>query len=384
MTRGLETSSILSRIQYSIKLGLVGDALALGGHYEYDAKKIKASGGYADYAKPGEANNGIGWGTANYHPGKIAGDMTDAGEVAVMLLKNIAQDRSYSFDSYAAFWKRQIDEGYGSCNFQSVGRDATGCPPGLKPGYINGGSRRTLQALASNPNAKGDTRKALAANVNCLVAATHFLPLFLLAGDSKPDEENLVEDSKSTIYISHNNPDPLAACEFLTRTLYRMFYSNMALNEALQDSAARMNHKLISKWLLDAQNKVIEATAPDSALSKEEFVDDIAITSMSRLWDIGKSEPIKIGKASPTEGALPSALYFSLKYKDDIEAGLIANANCGGDSAARGIVIGMLLGAQSNVVQLPPTHRWMTGLNMMKDVEDLMEKLVPISSSKEL
>lgn len=384
VARGSGTGSILSRIQYSIKLGLVGDALSLGGHYEYDAKKIKASGGYADYAKPGEANNGIGWGTANYHPGKVAGDMTDAGEVAVMLLKNIVQDGSYSFNSYAAFWKREIDEGYGSCNFQSVGRDATGCPPGLKPGYINGGSRRTLQALVSNPNAKGDARKALAANVNCLVAATHFLPLFLLAGDSIPDEENLVEDSKSTVYISHNNPDPLAACEFLTRTLYRMFYSNMALHEALQDSAARMNHKLISKWLLDAQNKVIEATAPDSALSKEEFVDDIAITSMSRLWDIGKSEPIKIGKASPTEGALPSALYFALKYKDDIEAGLIANANCGGDSAARGIVIGMLLGAQSNVAQLPSTHRWMTGLNMMKDVEDLMEKLVPISSSKEL
>jgi hypothetical protein len=35
---------------------------------------------------------------------------------------------------------------------------------------------------------------------------------------------------------------------------------------------------------------------------------------MARLWDVGKSEPIKVGKASPTEGALPSALYFALKY----------------------------------------------------------------------
>lgn len=373
----LETNSksILSRIQYSFKLGLIGDALSLGGHYEYDAKKIKKMGGYSNYAKPGEDNNGVGWGTANYHPGKIAGDITDTGEVAVMLLKNIVEDKAYTFDSYAAFWKKQIDEGYGSCNFQSVGRDAKECPPGTKPGYINGGSRRTLQMLAQYPNAKGDARKQLASNANCIFGATHFLPLFLLYGNNKPNEENLVEDAKSTSYISHNNPDPIAAAEFLTRTLYRMFYQNMNLPEALNDSAAKMNHNLISKWLKDAQNKVIEATDPNSALSKEEFVDDISITTMSRLWDVGRSEPIKIGKASPTEGALPSALYFSLKYKDDIEAGLIANANCGGDSAARGIVIGMLLGAQNNLEEFPSTHRWISGLNMMKEVENLMEKL---------
>jgi ADP-ribosylglycohydrolase len=383
IVRGAETisNSILSRIQYSFKLGLIGDALSLGGHYEYDAKKIKKRGGFSDYAKPGEDNNGIGWGTANYHPGKIAGDMTDAGEVAVMLLKNLVEEKSYSFDSFASFWKKQIDEGYGSCNFQSVGRDAKECPKGLKPGYINGGSRRTLQSLAYNPNAKGNERKALASNANCLFGATHFLPIFLLSGDTTPDEEKLVQDAISTSYISHNNPDPIAAAEFLTRTLYRMFYQNMALPQALQNSATRMNHHLINKWLLDAQNKVIEATDPNSALSKEEFVDDISITSMSRLWDVGRSEPIKIGKASPTEGALPSALYFSLKYKDNVEAGLIANANCGGDSAVRGIVIGMLLGAQTNVEQLPRTHRWMTGLNMMKEVETLMEKLSTMQKS---
>lgn len=27
----------------------------------------------------------------------------------------------------------------------------------------------------------------------------------------------------------------------------------------------------------------------------QEFVDDLAMTSMARLWDVGKSEPIKAG-----------------------------------------------------------------------------------------
>lgn len=36
-----------------------------------------------------------------------------------------------------------------------------------------------------------------------------------------------------------------------------------------------------------------EAMDASQALSQEEFVDDLALTSMARLWDVGKSEPIK-------------------------------------------------------------------------------------------
>jgi ADP-ribosylglycohydrolase len=136
---------------------------------------------------------------------------------------------------------------------------------------------------------------------------------------------------------------------------------------------------LVSTWLENARAKVREANDPASALSREELVDDVAITSMSRLWDVGKSEPIKIGKASPTEGALPAALYFAIKYQDDPEAALIANANCGGDSAARGIVIGMLLGAGAeHDSALPRDHRWVRGLNARPAVEALIDSLVHV------
>ena len=67
----------------------------------------------------GKDNNGIGWGTANYHPGKVAGDLTDAGDVAIMLLKYLADFKTYDFDGFALFWYNEIAvHGYGSCNFQ--------------------------------------------------------------------------------------------------------------------------------------------------------------------------------------------------------------------------------------------------------------------------
>jgi hypothetical protein len=111
-------SSANARIQNAIKAGLIADSLALGGHYEYDAVKIKSRGGFENYAPPGKDNHGVGWGTANYHPGKTAGDLTDAGDVAVMLLRHLAELKrsnalhTYSFDTFAAYWKKQIDDGY--------------------------------------------------------------------------------------------------------------------------------------------------------------------------------------------------------------------------------------------------------------------------------
>lgn len=59
----------------------------------------------------------------------------------------------------------------------------------------------------------------------------------------------------------------------------------------------------------------------------------------ARLWDVGKSEPIKVGKASPCEGTLPGAIYFILKYQS-FKSAAQANAMVGGDNASRAIPIG--------------------------------------------
>ena len=98
------------------------------------------------------------------------------------------------------------------------------------------------------------------------------------------------------------------------------------------------------------------------------------------MWfDLGNQDfkantpPIKVGKASPTEGALPGALYFALKYASSLEEALIANAGVGGDSAARGIVIGMLLGAVHGPAGLPA--RWLATLNARPHVTHLFAQL---------
>lgn len=88
--------------------------------------------------------------------------------------------------------------------------------------------------------------QALAANANCLFGATHLGPLFFLLNGSGPaDEELLVQQAVSTVFISHNNPDPIAASEFLARTLFRIIV-NVSSGHQSSLSAIPLCHKRLS------------------------------------------------------------------------------------------------------------------------------------------
>ncbi|KAK3269456.1 hypothetical protein CYMTET_22107 [Cymbomonas tetramitiformis] len=373
LTSPASSTSVFEKAKASFFGGLVGDALSLGAHYEYDAPKIKKMvGQYRDFLGPGEKmggmTHGVGWGKHNYHPGKGAGDLSDAGEVAIMLLEYLTYNGGrYSFDGYAEYWLKRIREGYGQCNFHTV-KDGK-CPPGQKPGYLNGGSRQTLRNLAQRPNAKGDDRKHLAANVNCLVSATHFGPLLAV----ETDEKSLAEHAASTVYLSHSNEEPVKAAGFLSKSIYHIIHEGLNVDKALEVAAAEMNDDFITEKLETAKAKVEEVLDRKRPLSKEEFADDLALTSLARLWDVGKTEPIKVGKASPTEGALPGSLYFVLRYKHSLEEALVANAGVGGDSCARAMVIGMLLGAAHGMEGIP--LRWMQNLNAAGHVNQMYDIL---------
>jgi ADP-ribosylglycohydrolase len=97
---------------------------------------------------------------------------------------------------------------------------------------------------------------------------------------------------------------------------------------------------------------------------------------MARLWDVGRSEPIKVGKASPTEGTLPGAVYFILKYaeqEDGLKRAIQGNTMVGGDNASRSIAIGMVLGAYKGVEAIPP--EWKATLDQWTYCDNLLNKL---------
>jgi len=174
------------------------------------------------------------------------------------------------------------------------------------------------------------------------------------------DIESLVKASDDLMF-THANIDALAGGEFFTRLAHKIIHTDEIntvdkLFNLMEKSVSEMKGErkyFCSTQLQKGYLKYKEATNPKMPLYKEEFVDDLAATSMARLWDVGKTEPIKVGKASPTEGTMPTSIYLILKYFSlhssspgkAFAEGVRANAMIGGDNASRSIAVGMILGS---------------------------------------
>merc|ERR1712232_1327313 len=190
-------------------------------------------------------------------------------------------------------------------------------------------------------------------------------------------EEDVVDASQLAMF-THRETSAKQGAEFFARVAYRVVHRGMTPSKAI-DEVAQGSPQFVKEKVKQAQDKVKEALDPNSSLSKEEYADDLALTSMARLWDVGRTEPIKVGKASPTEGTLPGSVYFILKYEDDFSAAVKNNAMVGGDNASRAIAIGMVLGAYHGVEAIPEDLRH--GLTNWKHCEPLLESLLPVSKS---
>ena len=332
---------------------IVGDALCLGSHYEYDAQKIYKAYGQKPIEKfmsPGEmmggSTHGIGWGERNYHPGKKAGGTTDYGDYNILILEHLAATaepkRDFNVQALIPHWMNRFENGWGSwiCTM-------------TKETYAQVKQNIPVQHLGGISNA---------------MAIRH------VAAYAYYDSEEEIADVARKTMFTHKSEEALSGGEFFARVTFRVIYGEKPA-DAIENVAVGMSEFIQGK-VAQAIAKYKEATDESSALFQEQFADDLAITSMARLWDIGRSEPIRVGKASPTEGTLPGAVYFILKYADKengLNDALVANAMVGGDNASRSIAIGMVLGAYRGLGAIK--KEWLESLEQYEYCENLLSQL---------
>ena len=293
----------------------------------------------------GGTTHGVGWGRRNYHPGQKKGDQTDYGEYNVLMLEYLASRKAPSapiaLSELVPVWQARLNSptwGAWRCTQtkQTLQQVSAGMAHSQLGGMSNAMSMRSAAAVG-----------AFSTEAEAAAAARKMM-------------------------FTHRSEEALSGGEFFTRVAYQVARDGKSPREAIEAVAAGM-----SGWIQQQVRKGIakfeEATDPSRPLSKEEFVDDLAMTSMARLWDVGKTEPIKVGKASPTEGTLPSSVYIILKYVDDFGAAVRANAMVGGDNASRAVAIGMVLGAWHGVDGIEPRLR--DSLNAWAKCDALLDKL---------
>jgi ADP-ribosylglycohydrolase len=341
------------RIKGAFFGAIVGDALCLGSHYEYDAHKIYKAYGNQPIEKfmaPGEMmggeTHGIGWGQRNYHPGKSAGGTTDYGDYNILVLEHLASTaanpRAFDVAQMLPHWMNRLENSWGS--------------------WICTMTKETYSQVKQGVHVErlGGISNAMA--IRHVAAHAYY-----------DDEEELVRVARACMF-THKDVYALGGGEFFARVTHRVI-NGESPKEAIQMVAVQMGGFFEQK-VAQAIAKFQEATDENSALFSEKFADDLALTSMARLWDVGRSEPIKVGKASPTEGTLPGSVYFILKYADDadgLEKALQANTMVGGDNASRSIAIGMVLGAYQGVNAIP--KQWRDTLEQWEYCEKMLDTL---------
>jgi ADP-ribosylglycohydrolase len=84
-------------------------------------------------------------------------------------------------------------------------------------------------------------------------------------------------------------------------------------------------------------------------------------------------EPIQrikaFGQMCNGENAFLSSIYLILKYKDNFKKALLINVQAGGDSAARGIMIGTILGAYHGIDGLPV--EWLEDMKYFEKISSI-------------
>lgn len=224
---------------------------------------------------------------AMWHKGKEKGDFTHYGDHGKWLYEFVLEKGSFDPSEYAAFWVKKME------NYQ---------------GYVDGSSRETLAILKNNP------QTLCGANSHDLSIIGRIAPLLLV---SKTKEEFLAQ-TEMFVSLSHNSPIVQKAAQFFACVLF-----DVALGANIADT---LKHTTVDPILARAHGAALNSAGQESFSTIRTF-----------------------GPACGVEGGFEGTIHILLSY-DDYKSAMVTNAKAGGDNAARGMIIGMIMGAANKEI----------------------------------
>ncbi|MEO6787988.1 MAG: ADP-ribosylglycohydrolase family protein [Chthoniobacteraceae bacterium] len=298
----------------------IGDALAMPVHWYYDrAALVRDYGVVRDYAAPKNPHadsilwrseytplNERGdilhdqaqyWGQRgiHYHQFLRAGENTLNLQLAKVIIDSLIAKHGYDADDYL---QRYIE-------FMLA-------PGQHRDTYVEEYHRKFFTAYA-----RGTAPRKCAAGDIHIGGLAH---VGVLCAFLAPDVKRAREAVREHINLTHRSDEVLAAGDAFARILCAVA-SGANLREAIFEHA--------SDWFSKSQ---------DEQWSRDP--DEVVIGQ-------------RVSPACYIADAFPASLYLAWKYADDFVAGVIANANVGGDNCHRGAVVGALLSAACGLAGIP-------------------------------
>ena len=288
----------------------IGDSLALGVHWIYDQQILAEVHGRIDRLKAP--------GPDSYHPGKQAGDFTHYGDQALLLLESLARVKGFEPADFSRAWRSHFEGGAQS--------------------YVDRATRNTLNQLAA-----GWDHADAGSISDDMAGASRIAPLVYLL---RHDEEALVAACRLQTALTHNNSKVVDSAEFFARTTTAVLAGTPPGEAMAKALSGRLPGSPLHQWLADAQAQA----GTDSP------------TAISRF-----------GQSCHIDGAFQSVAQVILRHQDSPAEALVESTMAGGDSAARNMLIGMVLGAWRGLEALPP--HWLESLLERERINALLDAL---------
>ncbi len=221
---------------------------------------------------------------AQWHGDKQKGDFTHYGDQVVCLYEYIKSNNEYDATKYMSTWKTFME---------------------TYTGYKDGATNDTISNL--------DNKQSVpcGSNSHDMSIIGRIAPLLLVS----PDEKTFLNNVKLFASSTHNNEEVLEAADFFAKVLW-----SVNAGSSIKDAITSVNQGYSSR--LQGYVKA----GLESTKSATEAINEF-------------------GPACPTNGGVQGTIYLLNNYENDFEKCIIENVKAGGDSSARGMIIGMLMTA---------------------------------------
>jgi ADP-ribosylglycohydrolase len=287
----------------------VADSLALGAHWIYDTERIRKDMGRVD-----QLLNPL---PDSYHPSKHRGEFTHYGDQTMILIESVAERGVFDLEDFSARWRALF---------------------GDYKGYFDQATKATLKNFSrgKNPFDAGSSSSDLA-------GASRISPLVCRYAQ---DLDALLGAARDQTRMTHNHPLVVEGAEFFARLCWRILQGDRPVS-AIQDvTAEKFKGSPLSEWV-----------GRGLASKAEESVGVIG----------------RFGQSCHVDEAFSGVVHLIAKYEKDLKEALVQSVMAGGDSAGRGMLVGMVLGAHLGLKGLPA--EWISGLERGKEISALIEKI---------
>ncbi len=287
------------------------DSLALSAHWIYSTQKIARDFGRIETFLAPDPDS--------YHPTKKKGEFTHYGDQAFVLLKSLAARGGFDPENFSRLWQ-QLFAGY--------------------KGYYDQATKGTLENLSL-----GKALIEAGSSSNDLSGAVRIAPLVYCLDQ---DEEGLVLAARTQTDMTHRDSLSVDASGFFARVACRVLHGMRPVSALEEVSGTFFKGTRLQLWA----GKGIESCSGESVQTIKTF-----------------------GQDCHTPDAFPSVIHLICRYENDLKEALVQNVMAGGDSAARGMAVGMILGAHLGMEAIP--SEWIEGLKRGPEIEKLLDKIHP-------